>query len=146
MIIRFARCDDERLAGMACEYWRARAARMRFRLGQMQELVAGGLLMEMTGFCEPKIALSASGKPFFADHPSVHFNISHSFEYVLCAIADHPVGCDIERDVPLDDELKKAIGSIANWTLQEASFKCGTPHAHARLIDAPCGYLAAIAV
>lgn len=35
------------------------------------------------------------GKPYLLNYPDVHFNISHSGEYVACAVADSPVGVDI---------------------------------------------------
>lgn len=37
------------------------------------------------------------GKPYFLERPMLHFSLSHSGEYVLCAISDAPVGCDVER-------------------------------------------------
>lgn len=36
------------------------------------------------------------GKPYLRDYPNVHFNISHSGIYVACAVADRPVGIDIQ--------------------------------------------------
>lgn len=38
---------------------------------------------------------SSFGKPYIKDSP-LHFNISHSREYVICAVSDRPVGIDIE--------------------------------------------------
>lgn len=37
------------------------------------------------------------GKPFLAGYPDVHFNLSHSGEYVCCAVADQEVGVDIQK-------------------------------------------------
>lgn len=36
------------------------------------------------------------GKPEFADLP-LHFSISHSGDYVLCAVSDAPIGADIQQ-------------------------------------------------
>ena len=43
-----------------------------------------------------KFSIDAYGKPFFANNLSLHFNISHSGDYVACALSDQPVGIDIE--------------------------------------------------
>lgn len=37
------------------------------------------------------------GKPYFMDHPEIHFNISHSGTMAVAVFSDRPVGCDIER-------------------------------------------------
>ncbi len=42
------------------------------------------------------IAYGTHGKPYLRDHPNVHFNISHSGQYVVCAVADRPVGIDVQ--------------------------------------------------
>ena len=36
------------------------------------------------------------GKPTLRDHPEVHFNLSHSGDFVLIAVGDAPLGVDIE--------------------------------------------------
>lgn len=47
-------------------------------------------------FSKQHIAYGPYGKPYLRDYPDVHFNISHSGIYVACAVADHPVGIDIQ--------------------------------------------------
>ena len=37
------------------------------------------------------------GKPYLKDYPNVHYNISHTKGAIVCAVADEPVGVDIER-------------------------------------------------
>lgn len=44
----------------------------------------------------PEVARLPGGKPFFPDCPDRHFNLSHSGPLALCALADRPVGADIE--------------------------------------------------
>ncbi len=44
----------------------------------------------------PEIARLPGGKPFFPAHPAFHFSLSHSGTLALCALADRPVGADIE--------------------------------------------------
>ena len=43
-----------------------------------------------------KLLKGKDGKPYFENLP-VHFNISHSYPYVVCAICDCAVGIDIEK-------------------------------------------------
>lgn len=38
-----------------------------------------------------------NGKPYLRDFPSVFFSLSHSGQYVLCAVSDGEVGADIQR-------------------------------------------------
>lgn len=44
----------------------------------------------------PEVARLPGGKPFFPDHPDRHFSLSHSGGLALAALADRPVGADIE--------------------------------------------------
>ena len=46
------------------------------------------------GFSSDNVIMDANGKPLCE---GIYFNISHSGEYVLCAVSETPVGCDIER-------------------------------------------------
>lgn len=41
--------------------------------------------------------VSDNGKPYLENFPDVHFNISHSGEYVVCAVSDVPIGVDIQK-------------------------------------------------
>lgn len=42
------------------------------------------------------------GKPFLFGSSNIHFNVSHSGEWVVCAIHSLPVGIDIELIQPID--------------------------------------------
>jgi 4'-phosphopantetheinyl transferase len=46
-----------------------------------------------------KIRTGEKGKPYLPGHP-VHFNLSHSGEWVVAALAASPVGIDVERIKP----------------------------------------------
>lgn len=37
------------------------------------------------------------GKPYLSEIKNVHFNLSHSGEWVVCGICDNPIGIDIEK-------------------------------------------------
>lgn len=37
------------------------------------------------------------GKPYLRDYPHIHYNVSHTKGAIVCALADEPVGIDIER-------------------------------------------------
>ena len=45
---------------------------------------------------EPRYRHSEKGKPYFEDSP-LSFSLSHSGDLVLCAIADHEIGADLQR-------------------------------------------------
>ena len=46
---------------------------------------------------EIRIGIEKGGKPFLADYPEIFFNISHSGELAVCAIAAMPVGVDVQN-------------------------------------------------
>lgn len=48
------------------------------------------------------IQISPNGKPYLASN-EIYYSLSHSKEYVICAISDKPIGCDIQymKDTPL---------------------------------------------
>lgn len=37
------------------------------------------------------------GKPEIQNYPEIHFNLSHSGNYAVCAVGAHPVGVDIQK-------------------------------------------------
>jgi 4'-phosphopantetheinyl transferase len=57
-----------------------------------------------------KIRRGEYGKPFLQNN-IIHFNISHSEEWVICAISDSPIGIDIEKIVPINTEIGKRFFS-----------------------------------
>lgn len=84
------------------------------------------------------------GKPYLKEYPNFNFNISHSGDYVLCAIDDKPIGVDVEEVKPIECEeiaknffTAKEFNYIVNqdlkfqldrfyeiWTLKESYIKC----------------------
>ena len=68
----------------------------------------------------PLISLSSTGKPFFPEHATVHFNLSHTRGAVLVALSDQPVGVDIERIRPVS---QRAMERLAKVTTEEDFFR-----------------------
>jgi len=50
------------------------------------------------------IKFGEHGKPYLNDYGQIHYNISHSNRYVVCAIAEHEIGIDIQNSVTWNDE------------------------------------------
>lgn len=64
-----------------------------------------------------EIEANDNGKPYFKARNDIFFNISHSKEYIICAIAPFEIGCDIEK-------IRDVKQSIANrfFTRDESNF------------------------
>ena len=107
-----------------------------------EKLLAEGLRREygLDLKTEPR-AEGEHGKPFFTLRPSIHYNISHSGEYILCIFADQEVGIDVQEhkkanyermlDRMVPGDLKEEILGSADmvkdfytqWVLREAYIK-----------------------
>ena len=61
-------------------------ALLKFLLAEHLGLGIGQIILEV----------DANKKPYLPTHSSVYFNVSHSVDYAIIAIANHPVGIDIE--------------------------------------------------
>lgn len=48
------------------------------------------------GLHDPRIEFPQRGKPYLPEHPSIHFNISHCSAGCVVAVADVPIGVDIQ--------------------------------------------------
>lgn len=58
---------------------------------------------------EQKFAYSEYEKPYLSNYPDVHFNISHSGEYVVCAVSDKPIGVDIQKIGEYNSDVAKRV-------------------------------------
>lgn len=101
-----------------------------------------GAMLEERGVSPcPAAARLPGGKPYFPARPHLHFNLSHSGDWALCALAERPVGCDIElvrprrKDFPAYVLDERELGWFRGrgsrwedfytlWTLKEARVKC----------------------
>jgi 4'-phosphopantetheinyl transferase len=117
------------------------AGRQRKILGEM--LLRGILHREFNiNPNQIKTDLTTNGKPVLLSHPEIHFNISHSGQWVVVAFSSSQVGVDVEkiRKVNLNiarrffsEEENRALFSLpANkqtdyffdlWTLKESFLK-----------------------
>lgn len=78
-------------------------------------------LGELTGEnIEPQIELHPGGKPYLKNRP-FYFNISHSVNYIVCAVGLEPLGIDIQyhhrRDV---EKIAKRVLNPEEW----ADYEC----------------------
>ena len=125
--------------------------RVRNRQNRTSKLhtVAGELLARYSvgqylGNTKPEIELifGEKGKPHIANLSNVHFNISHSGNYVVCAVSEHELGIDVERirkvnlriaerffsqpeidDLMALDEDERMRYFITLWTIKESYLK-----------------------
>ena len=73
----------------------------------------------------PAIARGEHKKPYFPNHPHIHFNLSHSGEFALCVLDAAPVGADIQiirRD--LRERLPQRVCSPEelNWLGEQKDY------------------------
>lgn len=82
---------------------REKVDRYRFHKDKMLSLGAGVLLRKALGDAgvnRAKLAVTETGKPYLENTGHCYFSLSHSGSKVLCAVADVPIGCDIEEITP----------------------------------------------
>lgn len=70
------------------------------------------------------ISYGPYGKPYLADYINVHFNISHSGQYVACGVCDRPVGVDIQKIVPYRSEIAAHVCNLSEMAHLNA---CAAP-------------------
>lgn len=121
-LVRVNESDRElpRLEAALRETDRERAARFRFPEDRARFVLGRGLLdLLLVHYLGPshaglELALTAHGRPFLKDDPTVHFSITHSRNLVAVALSiESLVGIDIERVPPgfKPDELATRIFS-----------------------------------
>ena len=103
---------------------REKAARYRKRADAALSLGAELLLrfaFLQAGEPFPTTFLTApNGKPFAPDCP-LHFNLSHSGTWAVCAVSESDIGCDVEHIDPAHADVAKRFFTAAeNAQLDEA--------------------------
>ncbi len=71
-------------------------------------------LTDFTVLCED------NGKPYIHNSP-LHFNLSHSGDYVFCLCGTERVGCDIQKQCEYRDKVAKRF-----FTEKEYGYLCGS--------------------
>lgn len=118
---------------------RAQKARRYKKVDDQKRCIAGGLMIKR--FLDgAEITENKYGK-LVADN-GVHFNLSHSGKYVLFALSDIDIGCDIEKVRSIDvykagrivfgnnetDQIKESSDKmdafLKLWTKKESLLKC----------------------
>lgn len=104
---------------------RAKALRYRQEIDRKNCVAAYLLLLYALwkdyGILQPTIACSASGKPYLPDYPNIHFNISHCPKGCICAVADSPIGADIQDVRPFSWDVAQRCCSQKELRLLTAS-------------------------
>jgi 4'-phosphopantetheinyl transferase len=156
----------ERVGRFLDDAERERAARFRFEHDRALYTVAHGALRHVLGDClgqapeSLRFAVAEHGKPFLVDRPDVSFNIAHSGDRALVAVAaGRAVGVDVEhvrrvqneeavaRRVMTDGELSRylALGDeerraflLWAWARKEALVKASGLGVRASLTTISC--------
>lgn len=73
-------------------------------------------------FADQHLSYGEYEKPYLTNIHDVHFNISHSGQYVACAVADQPVGIDIQEIISYRPELAVRVCSEKEISLVASSY------------------------
>jgi len=118
----------------------------KYRFDKDKKLSCGAYLLlrkllDEINITNPLFKTGKYGKNYISNYSDIHFNLSHSGKYVVCAIADTPIGVDIEYNDPeidlniakyyfFNSEYKRIIESenpsnefFNYWVLKESYMK-----------------------
>lgn len=89
-----------------------------------RSLVAGFLLKDALKECGVDYENACfkedeQGKPYMEGEDSIHFNLSHAENYVAVAVADHPIGVDVESISHLGKEPLTMVNRLSKRVLSE---------------------------
>lgn len=73
------------------------------------EVIVRFALWEQYGLRNVKIKKGEYGKPYLEDYKDIHFNLSHSGEWVMCAVGDMQIGIDVEQIKEKDLSVSKLV-------------------------------------
>ena len=109
--------DDvfEVMLNLADEHIKQRIKKLQNKQQKINSLVGNVLRKYMIksvfkiDFKDQVISFEKNGKLFLKDYPHIHFNISHSEDFVACVVADKRVGIDIQKIIPAKDNISKYV-------------------------------------
>lgn len=73
----------------------------------------------------PDIVKNEDGKPFFEGERQIHFNLSHSGDYAVCAMSDDVCGVDIQEIRPFKEQFARRFFSEKEQEYMEAQILLG---------------------
>lgn len=90
---------------------REKIDRLRFPKDKRLSLGAGVLLKMALNdagcdYARAQFLTDENGRPFLKNS-ALQFSLSHSHDRVMCAVADHAVGCDLEKVGAFDEKLAR---------------------------------------
>ena len=96
----------EKISRLACFEDRLRSAVAFLLLKRGLQIEYGNRFNKI-----PRWDYGSFGKPYLADYPEIHFNLSHCEKVVVCAISSTPIGIDVETIKIFDEDLARYITS-----------------------------------
>lgn len=108
-----SRENYEKICSLLPEWRRERVEARAFEKDKILEACAGFLLVRGLSLrgVDPysaRFAYGEHGKPY-VEGADVFFNLSHSGRFAVCAIADCPVGVDVQEVSRADEKLMKRV-------------------------------------
>lgn len=82
------------------------------------EMLARTMICEFNGLVNRDIKFRKNefGKPFLQKFKNIHFNISHSGDWIVCAINNKPIGIDIEQIKEINYNVAKSVFSKKEYS------------------------------
>lgn len=105
----------EKMFNVADDYIKQRIQKLKNDQQKINALVGSVLRKYLIkkrfglNFEDQIIDFEKNGKPFLKNQENIHFNISHSGNFVACAVGDKPVGIDIERISKFNEKVAKYV-------------------------------------
>ncbi len=102
-IVYFTAEEYKKFRELISEEKRLRIDRYKFvedyRRSLLADVLSRKMIEDVTGIEAEKLDIRVDeyGKPYVFNSMGVHFNVSHSGEYVACIVSDRPCGIDIEK-------------------------------------------------
>ena len=83
-------------------------------LALWSHLMLRALLMEQTSFpnSQLRFGFDSFQKPVFLSDPTIHFNLSHSGQWILCGVCTNDIGVDIEKIEPIHPNVLEVALTI----------------------------------